>query len=400
MQQRLGTVLLLSVVVAGTTALVAVKAQAAGDRSRVSAMTVHEWGTFTSVAGQSGGAIQWQPFNRPTDLPCFVTLLNPRNIKYSPAGYLPSLWATVRMETPVLYFYSTVDETARVKVNFPQGLITEWYPQAVVPDVAPWQDMTTTTGSIEWLDVNIRPGATPDLLDEHNDSHYYAARETDASIVEVGKQSEKFLFYRGLASFPVPLSVTSAGNGTFELRNTGSHAIGDMILFENYGGRIAYRKLGGLRDNATVFRATSGDLASLHKDLQEMLVANGLYPREAAAMIETWRDSWFTEGTRLFYLVPQPAVDKILPLTIDPAPAAIARAFVGRIEVITPETENAVLAAIREKDGMALANHSRFLEPIVQRIMATRPADLDQATADAALRTVLTWHSSSEYKCK
>jgi hypothetical protein len=400
MQRRLGTLLLLTVVVSGTAALVAAGAQSAGDRARVSAMTVHEWGTFTSVAGESGQTIPWRPFGQPTDLPCFVSLLNPSNLKVAPGGYLPSLKATVRMETPVLYFYSAADETARVKVGFPQGLITEWYPQAVVPPVTPWLDMYATTGSIEWPEVKVRPAATANLPDEGDGSHYYSARETDASIVQVGRQSEKFLFYRGLASFPVPLSVQSHGNGTFDVRNTGTHEVGDVILFENYGGRVAYRMLGRVRDNATVFRPTSGDVPSLRKDLQDILVKNGLYPREAAAMLETWRDSWFTEGTRLFYLVPQPAVESILPLDIDPKPSQVARVFVGRIEVITPTTENAVISAIRANDSRALTGHSRFLEPIVQRILASRPADLDQASAQLALRTIAAWHASPERTCK
>ena len=35
-------------------------------------LNVHEWGTFTSVAGENGTAMTWQPFGGPTDLPCFV----------------------------------------------------------------------------------------------------------------------------------------------------------------------------------------------------------------------------------------------------------------------------------------------------------------------------------------
>jgi hypothetical protein len=402
MPQRVAGIVLLTVVVTGTTALVAARAQAGGDQARVSAMTVHEWGTFTSIAGESGQAIQWNPLDRPSDLPCFVTLLNPTSIKVDSKGFLPSVSATVRMETPVLYFYSQVDETARVRVGFPQGLITEWYPPAVVPPVTPWMNVSTTTGSIEWSEVRVRPGATPALPDEGDASHYYAARETDASIVQVGHQHEKFLFYRGLATFPVPLSAKSSADGSVEVSNTGQRESGDMILFENYNGRVVFRVLGRVKEkNSTrVFRPTAGDLVSLHKTLQELLVANGLYPREAAAMLETWRDSWFTEGTRLFYLLPQAAVDEILPLQIDPKPAQVARVFVGRIEVITPATENAVIQAIRKNDGVALSQHSRFLVPIVQRILSTRPADLDQTSAQLALRMITAWHATAERSCR
>ena len=89
-----------------------------------SPLTVHEWGTFTSVAGEDGRAQEWLPRQAPGELPCFVERL-PLNVK----GYLPG---TVRMETPVLYFYSPVATTVDVKVRFRNGVITEWYPRARV----------------------------------------------------------------------------------------------------------------------------------------------------------------------------------------------------------------------------------------------------------------------------
>ena len=53
-------------------------------------------------------------------------------------------------------------------------------------------------------------------------------------------------------------------------------------------------------------------------------------------MIETWRDSWFEEGMRVFYLVPRSLVDRELRLSVQPAPARIARVFVGREEILSP----------------------------------------------------------------
>ena len=44
-------------------------------------LTVHEWGTFTSVAGPFGKAIDWMPAGGPTDLPCFVAKTDGANIK-------------------------------------------------------------------------------------------------------------------------------------------------------------------------------------------------------------------------------------------------------------------------------------------------------------------------------
>src|SRR5215831_7973948 len=84
---------------------------------------VHEWGTFTSVAGGDGSAIDWDALGCTSDLPRFVNDLGFRGFKLRLRG-------TVRMETPVLYFYSPTEVEAHVKVAFPKGLITEWYPRA------------------------------------------------------------------------------------------------------------------------------------------------------------------------------------------------------------------------------------------------------------------------------
>ncbi len=40
------------------------------------ALIAHEWGTFTSVAGEDGSAIRWAPLSLGApDLPCFVNHL-------------------------------------------------------------------------------------------------------------------------------------------------------------------------------------------------------------------------------------------------------------------------------------------------------------------------------------
>src|SRR5579863_6045375 len=88
-----------------------------------SGLTVHEWGTFTSVAGEDGSAMDWDALGCKDDLPGFVNDFGYRGFKWR-------LHGTVRMETPVMYFYSSRELDAHVKVAFPKGLITEWYPKA------------------------------------------------------------------------------------------------------------------------------------------------------------------------------------------------------------------------------------------------------------------------------
>ena len=94
-------------------------------------------------------------------------------------------------------------------------------------------------------------------------------------------------------------------------------------------------------------------------------------------MLETWRDSWFEDGTRVFYIVPRTSVDAILPLTITPAPTDIKRVFVGRMELVTPAVQQTVEAAIADRNSAVLERHARFLGPITDRILAKHPGAAD-----------------------
>jgi hypothetical protein len=217
------------------------------------------------------------------------------------------------------------------------------------------------------------------LPTERAASHYYAARATDAAPIEAAGETEKFLFYRGVGGFQAPLSVAVDGT-EIVLENPAASPIPAVVWFENRGGRIGYRVLDSLSGEARITPpALEHDVASLHRRLEEILVASGLHAPEAAAMIETWRDSWFEEGARVFYLVPNAFVDAILPLTIEPAPEAIVRTFVGRVEVITPTTLAVVGEAIAEADDDTVVAYGRFLDPITDRLLArSTPADRDR----------------------
>ena len=354
-------------------------------------LTVHEWGTFTTVAGEDGHAIDWLPLGGPTDLPCFVERFQNRaDVKLSPTQPTPldytsarsSLWGKVRMETPVLYFYTKRPGNVNVRVRFPRGLMTEWYPRATVSQ--PLVDRTTLRRApresvIEWRNVNVVPNAPRHFPVDVGESHYYAARNTDAVPLVVDGLSERFLFYRGVASFDVPLSAVALGNGRVRVRNLGADALPALVLFENRDGVIRYRAHGALSGETVVALPTRvGSATRVRRDLERMLVAAGLYPKEAAAMVESWRDSWFEEGTRVFYIIPPRAVDAILALTVEPVPTHVARVFVGRMEVITPATQRSVENAVAANDATILERYGRFLGPITDRMLARHP---DSVTA-------------------
>src|SRR5436309_11354840 len=180
-----------------------------------SGLTAHEWGTFTSIAGEKGQAVEWSPLTGSTDLPGFVE-------HFRSAGFKLGLRGTVRMETPVLYFYDAREETVSVNVRFAKGVITEWYPQATrVEPAANIFDGTLLQphpdGSIAWDSVTISPNVREKFPRENSGNHYYAARMTSSTPLRVqssvGEQQEKFLFYRGVSTFSVPLSATLIPSG-------------------------------------------------------------------------------------------------------------------------------------------------------------------------------------------
>jgi hypothetical protein len=129
-----------------------------------------------------------------------------------------------------------------------------------------------------------------------------------------------------------------------------------------------------LQQPANQFQLSSpelnGDIDSLKQTVVDLLVAQGLYQDEAEAMFETWRDSWFEEGSRLLYIVPRSFVDSILPLTIKPAPSQTVRVFVGRLELVTPATQRAIEQAVQMRDTKTLDLYGRFLTPILQTVLA------------------------------
>jgi hypothetical protein len=371
---RLAIVLCAAVVLGGSASLRTSDPRSAATRSSPrgaidpNGVIAHEWGTFTSVAGPEGSAVEWIPQQGPSDLPCFV------NRARTEAKYW--LRAMVRMETPVLYFYSPQDATLDVRVRFRRGVMTEWYPRAEVTPAEIRSEMLATpsfTGEISWKQVKVLPRAAEDFPDDSTRNHYYAARATDAAPVQVGTEREKFLFYRGVANFTPPLEATIVEGGRVSVR--APESLGDVVLFQNRGGLTAHHVLHSTASHAVMPVLTPGTRGSVATDLENLLVTHGLYRREAQAMIDTWRDSWFEEGSRLFYIVPRRVIDNVLPLDITPAAASVARVFVGRLELLTSETIDDVKASLAKRDRVGIQRHRRFLDPIMMRIHPTMKTD-------------------------
>jgi hypothetical protein len=165
----------------------------------------------------------------------------------------------------------------------------------------------------------------------------------------------------------LPLFAKQNADGNLLVKSLSEDEIPNIILFERRGQRVGYRLVQAPAGETVLDPpALTGSVDSLCVDLEGILLDQGLYPDEAHAMVETWRDSWFEEGSRLIYVVPRGFIDRFLPLTINPAPGKIARVFVGRLEIVTPSTVKAVETAVASHDEVTLNKYGRFLEPILQ----------------------------------
>jgi hypothetical protein len=127
------------------------------------------------------------------------------------------------------------------------------------------------------------------------------------------------------------------------------------------------------------------------------LVKAGLFPKEAQAMVNTWETSYFrTPGLRLLYILPRPIVDDVIPIQIKPAPEQLVRVMVGRVEVLTPETERRIenalanlesaIPAERNKAAEELNHLGRIKDPVLHRIAALAVKPEVRARAEGLLK--------------
>lgn len=323
-------------------------------RAAAAATVVHEWGTFTSSHGPDGAPLEWRVLQGGEPLPDFVHHRGDADALRDAVGRIPtgppgtkSGWATVRMETPVLYFHAPAPTRLHVRVGYPSGTLTEWYPAA----------RELGSGGLDWGWVGIEPSAPDPLPHRGSANHYYEARKVRAATVRVDDEVERFLFYRGIGGDLPDVRPTSTAE---EVRWDGRGARA-LVVYEHTD-----RRRGAVRlDRAgAVTRAslTDPDPRAL---LREALLAEGLFADEVEAMLATWERDWFGPGLRAFYVLPTPVVDRYLPLSIEPAPARTVRVLVGRAELLPPDLVQLARATVQGEPSDA---HERILTDRFGRI--------------------------------
>lgn len=326
-----------------------------------SIITVHEWGTFTSLT-TSGGKQLTGLYLDEEALPPFVYNLDMRGATDSQAKIITPKDCelknvTVKMETPVLYFYSPKEMDVKVKVGFKGGLISQWYPQrsggseSITKCTEPI-DFTggAQEGFIEWAGHLQKPGIAEKYTEPAlNSPVWMSPRATKSNLIttkDTLAQTEKYLFYRGIGNFEVQMKTYFNEHGLFAITNNNSNddVLYAMVYHKPMNGPAEIWWAGSMGKGVMVTmypKAVQGlTVERVKTNFKNALVAAGLYKDEAEAMLKTWQHSYFdVPGLKVFWIVPRPVTDAILPLQIEPLPLSTQRVLVGRSEVLTPNFE-------------------------------------------------------------
>jgi hypothetical protein len=361
---------------------------------------VHEWGTFTSFAGSDGISLEFRS-QAGSDLPKFIFDREKQaglfSARFTAGDRSNNTTKAVvrtlqRMETPVTYFYSDTPRVVDVTVGFPQGLLTEFFPPVTMMMPIFKKGTVDEVGKsvLTWEKVKIIPNANlkstmvPPAV--NGADHYGFARETDSAMLQLddkllGKSYyEKFLFYRGVGNFELPVKLEAKADGKFAIHNGAKDAIHAAFLVEIKDGRVRYANLGQIdKDREATLPNDETSIEELADQVAAAIVGEGMYEKEARAMVNTWRSSWFgEEGTRLLYLLPSSLTDRMIPLKVTPAADQTVRVMVGRLEVLTPQVEKSVENLLiqlaspmpneREEAMAGIGKFGRFAEPALQRV--------------------------------
>jgi hypothetical protein len=365
-------------------------------------LIAHEWGTFTSLQDSEGHSREGL-YHEDELLPDFVHSRlkdsfarvggqaafladyphpgHGKGVEFPPKSGT-AFAVTQKMETPVIYFYSPTSQRVKVDVEFPGGLITQWYPQASSYSPAVGSAQAVSNGQISW-DVEVTKN-TLSIPSVENGSIWSPARQVGADFVSAGGENEKMLFYRGLGHFNTAFNVASSVDGGLVVSNGSEQTVPSafLIAVNAQGGSIS--ALGSVTAQHSVkvvssqvaspaFEAMDVYLGHATSQIAAALVQSGLYPDEAQAMVNTWKKSYFvTPGLRVLYVLPRAWTDQLLPLHLQPAPSELVRTLVGRIEVMTGAEEERLLAIFQHADAkqihLEVSKLGRFAEPKLRRI--------------------------------
>lgn len=290
----------------------------------------------------------------------------------------------VKMETPVIYFYGGSGEKVNVKVGFNGGSISQWYPQRLKGDTPNKIELKENQmhkslkqllkdkkgytlvdnkvrdfsknyqGSIEW-DVELLDADNAFTFKSAQSPTWIYPKVPNANMVKVGNEYEDYLFYRGIGNIDLPVKFSVDANEVVKMENNSTEEIPFAFAFEKTGQLVRYKVLGKVKGEVTIAntewtKAQPNWQVEVFSAMRSGLVNQGLTRDEANGMVKTWWKSYFEhDGLRIFWVVPQNELEKILPLEVNPKPEKSVRVIVGRGDILRPSFEKKLLATVGKK---------------------------------------------------
>ena len=364
---------------------------AAAVHAAAAPLVVHEWGTFTSFQDANGSTIQGINVDD-EPVPPFVHRL--RDFQTFRTTSLPASWSqgaprcypgvTLRLETPVLYFYPPAGWQATpfdVRATFVGGWLTEFYPSAATQgmDVQKVVD-GSARGSLLWRQLHL--DSTADSLKPKTDAPVWLApRAVRSTLVvnEANREAEKYLFYRGVGNLDAPIVVREEGGTLHVSLRDGDSRLNRLprlwVVEVSPDGSVRHQTLEPQGRSVTMpgfpesFGNQKTSLEQLKRELAAALTADGLFADEAAAMLATWSLSYFdSEGLRVFFMLPQSWTDAQLPLSIS-TPTNVTRVMVGRVELVSAHQREVLQKLYALPDEAVQGGPRLYADPNVYRLM-------------------------------
>ncbi len=340
-------------------------------------LTVHEWGVFSTFNdakyANADLAAEW------ASLPEFF-------YRQFPAPRLKKTWRHLMpaiVHKPIVYFYTDQPKVdIKVKVSFSQGAPFVWWPAASLPvqggEAAAPDKSPAISGTLEWSGVlTDDPAATPVRAERFNGRSTVTALPpgtpqnawldqarikgpamitTDAGPKDVNVQawtelfdSERFLYYDGLAPAPDCIRSEEAAADSVTVRNSAKFAIANLMLVDRRDSKaVRFARVEKI-DAGDKLKVALKDVPSdwpdsISKTFRQNLRDAGLFDNEAKSVLAIWEKGLFDRpGITAIYLLPQSEYDRMLPLTVAPKPGKVVR--VGIVIHSQLELTPAIIAA-------------------------------------------------------
>lgn len=339
-------------------------------------LTVHEWGVFSTFNNAAYAnydlATEW------ASLPdYFYRQFSAPRLKKVSIHSLQTI-----LKKPIIYFYTDQPKmNLDAKVSFSVGAPFVWWPATSSPvqsgDVTPGKPAAAVR-TLEWSGVlTDDPTATPIRAERFNGRSTVvplppgtpqnawldqarikgpAMFTTNAGPKDVNVQaptilfdSERFLYYDGLAPAMDYVRCADVAVDSIWVENSAKFAIANLIMVDGRDAKaVRFTRLEKIKPGEklkVVLKDVPADWpGAIAKTFGQDLCHAGLFDNEVDSVLAIWKKGLFDRpGITAIYLLPQSEYDRLLPLTVSPAPGKIVRVGVvlhGQLEM-TP----AIIAA-------------------------------------------------------